>query len=238
MNDEDKRYQKFYKLYEKALLLINEQYDDYKTIHGKTATLISLSAFIFPLILSTSNFKDFSNCVIVLLTIPILTYLLALILFSIILFPKQLKHGVKFDKIEESFDKDLIDILKIEIIALKKAFEMNKHIIEKQNKRLKLSIRLTLFSIGLVCILMFIGQTVQGKNESNCNDIFIEKAETFNNFKSNNMKIKDSLFCAENDSTQNSSEHQDTNNQESRPSVSESDLESFTKLADDDFEKK
>ena len=159
MNDEDKRFQKFSKLYEKALLLINEQYDDYKTIHGKTATLISLSAFIFPLILSTSNFKDFSNCIIILLTIPILTYLLALILFSIILFPKQLKHGIKINKIEESFNKDLIDILKTEIIALKKAFELNKPIIAEQNRRLKISIRLTLFSIGFVCILMFIGQT-------------------------------------------------------------------------------
>jgi hypothetical protein len=159
MNDEDKRFQKFSKLYEKALLLINEQYDDYKTIHGKTATLISLSAFIFPLILSTSNFKEFSNCIIILLTIPILTYLLALILFSIILFPKQLKHGIKINKIEESFNKDLIDILKTEIIALKKAFELNKPIIAEQNRRLKISIRLTLFSIGFVCILMFIGQT-------------------------------------------------------------------------------
>jgi hypothetical protein len=52
------------------------------------------------------------------------------------------------------------------------------------------------------------------------------------------MKTKDFLFCNENDSDQDSSTYQESSSEESIPNVSESDLESFTKGDDNDFEKK
>lgn len=235
---ENDRYQKFSLLHDKSIRLINEQYDDYKTIHGKTATLISLSVFIFPLILTTSNFKELNLNLILLLIIPVLTYLTALIFFSIILFPNELKHGIKFSKIEEHFNENCIDILKKEIVAYKKAFEINKSIIEKQNSRLKISIRLTLFSIGLLCVLLFVGQATNGQKDSG--KINIKKVEQFYNYKFNEMSTHD--FFSENgngkddQSTDNNSN--DSVSEESVPEISVDDLETFTKSEDNELEQK
>lgn len=233
MNDNE-RYLKFSTLYEKSLRLIDEQYDDYKIVHGKTTTLISLSAFIFPLILSTSNFATFNLSLTLLLIIPILTYLISLVLFSIILHPNKLKHGIKFSKIEESFNEDLIDVLKKEIIALKKAFELNKSIVEKQNARLKLSIILILFSIGFICIIVFIGHAVKPEHETQNINI-----ENINNYKVNKMKTEDYFPKNENDKNDRDTDvTEESSSQEAIPDVSASDLESFTKSDDEKNERK
>lgn len=179
--DHNERYKKFNLLYEKSLRLIQEQYDSYKITHGKTSTLISLSAFIFPLILTLSNFKDYEISLIYLLSIPLTTYFVALILFCIILFPRDLKYGYLFNKIEEQFNQDSINYLKGEIMALKLAFEANAEVIKNQNRKFILAIILTMFSVSFLCIIVFIGHLEKSGKETS-NKIKIETIEKFNNF--------------------------------------------------------
>lgn len=180
--DDAERYRKFNLLYEKSLRLIQEQYDSYKTIHGKTSTLISLSAFIFPLILTLSNFRDYETSLICLLLIPMIAYFAALVLFCIILYPKELKYGYMFNKIEKQFDENSIVYLKGEIMALKLAFESNSEKIRNQNKMFILAIILTMFSISFLCIIVFIGHVDKSDKETT-NNIKIENVEHFNNLR-------------------------------------------------------
>ena len=179
--EEDERYRKFNLLYKKSLWLIQEQYDSYKSTHGKTSTLIALSAFIFPIMLAFSNFKDYEIGLKYILSIPLLAYIISLVLFCIVLYSRELKYGCSFNKIEKQFQENSIDFLKYEIIALKLAFDFNSRIIKKQIKNFNMAIILTIFSICLLCIIFLIGHLKLSDKETTTK-VKIENIDNFNNF--------------------------------------------------------
>lgn len=168
--------------------------------------------------------------------VPIISYLIALIMFCFILFPKDLKYGLGFSNIEKQFKEKYLDILKKEIVAIKLAFETNKQIVNKQNLKFKISIGMTLFSIAFLCVIIFIGQIPKFSKSDN-STIQIEPIDNFNFLKNKKMDTKDYFLCNGNGEQDNDSASQDSS-EESVPDVSLDDLETFTKDDDNEFEEK
>jgi hypothetical protein len=151
---------KFKLLYEKSSALIQEQLDDYKNIQVKTAMLISLSAIVFPLVFSVSNFESFKIGFLSTFLVPIGIYLWALVLFLQILYPVTLNPGFGMHALHKHYGKSMLDVLKKEIVMFQAAHKKNEKVIRHKNDMFKKSIVLTFLSIGLLCILIFIGRVL------------------------------------------------------------------------------
>lgn len=226
MSQED-RIKKFTFLYEKAVHFLKEQYDSYKVVHTKTATFIGISVFIFPYILTQTNFTSISNSHYWIFLV-LLIYLNGLRVYTKVLFPRNLYSGKKLSLVTNQFDKELINILKEEIVALEKAFQANQKIITKINQDFKSGTIQILVSILILCLVInlpILRQKPEFQTEDNSKSIDI-------------MKKTDVIFKSGDPKEEVEGGNDQSLDSESVPSVDFDDLETFTKGEENDLETK
>ena len=151
----------------KSKELLITQIESYRSIHQKAGTVIAVAALFAPLFLFLVEKAElWVRITASLLIIPLIA---GIVLLLLTLTTQKLNRGFDESNFDELLTKKLEDVHAFEISYNKYSVEKNDEILNKQNGKYNLGIRLIIISIILSIGLLIVDTTIKSNSSSNKN---------------------------------------------------------------------
>lgn len=143
----------------KSKELLKEQSDSFIATHSKAATITAMLSIFVPLFFSVIN--DANTCIKWISIFPIASMIGAVSLMLIALWPRNMQTSLNISKIESMKNENSEKLCEKEIGANFLAIETNEKIVSKQQQIFKFGLFLSIFSIVVSTILLFINLLIK-----------------------------------------------------------------------------